>query len=132
MSRFLIEHLPRNPATYRVHPLDFSQAKAWIDQPNFHSLIRTTELIAAIQAGMGVSLAQADSSMSLRPGDEAVLISLSFGVLLASAEGNIPPLAADWRCSLLLVEAPPAELTTSLAEQTAQDLSPRTFTPLRG
>ena len=119
MNRFLIEHLPRNPAKYQVVPLDYSQAKAWMDRSSFHSLVRTTELIAAIKAGMGVNLAQSDSLMSLQPGDEAVLISLSFGVLLASAEGNILPLNDDWRCSLLLVESqdvPANSMTEEVAE----------------
>ncbi len=51
--------------------------------------------------------------MSLRTGDEAVLISLSFGVLLASVQGNFPPLPEDWRCSLLLVESVSDELVNS-------------------
>jgi len=70
------------------------------------SLIRTTELIAAIEVGMGISLTQSEDLMALRAGDEALLITLSFGVLLAWAEGKIPPLPEDWRCLLLRVEDP--------------------------
>ncbi|HYO81403.1 MAG TPA: hypothetical protein VES20_08390 [Bryobacteraceae bacterium] len=44
--------------------------------------------------------------MSLAEGDEALLISLSFSVLLAWAEGGIPPVADDWRCLLLQVDQP--------------------------
>lgn len=55
---------------------------------------------------MGVTLTQADVSMALRPGDEALLITLSFGVLLAWAQGKIPPLPEDWRVLLLTVKAP--------------------------
>jgi len=68
------------------------------------SLVRTTELISAIEAGLGVSLVQSEASIALRDGDEAVLIGLSFGVLLAWAEGKIAPLAEDWRCLSLIVQ----------------------------
>jgi hypothetical protein len=121
MARFVIEHLPRRTATYHVSPLNHAEAKAWIEASSCHSLVRTTELIAAISSGMGITLDQADSSIALRPGDEAVLISLSYGVLLACAQGNIPPLAEDWRCSRLIVEAHAGPLLSSLTE-VAQDL----------
>ena len=104
MSRFAIEHLPRLAAQYQAVPVDFSQAQSWLQQPALISLIRTTELISAIEAGLGVSLVQSDASMTLQKGDEALFIELSFGVLLAWAEGKIPPLAEDWRCILLTVE----------------------------
>ncbi len=106
MSRFVIEHLPRTRATYELTPVDYEDARVWLNQLRFDSLIRTTELIAAIEAGMGVMLAQSDTLMALRPGDEALLITLSFGVLLAWAQGKIPPLPEDWRCLLLTVKAP--------------------------
>ena len=48
---------------------------------------------------------QSADQMTLHPGDETLLITLSFGVLLAWAEGQIVPLAEDWRCVLLTVEA---------------------------
>lgn len=106
MSRFVIEHLPRARATYELMPLEYEDARIWLNQLRFTSLVRTTELIAAIEAGMGVTLTQADVSMALRPGDEALLITLSFGVLLAWAQGKIPPLPEDWRVLLLTVKAP--------------------------
>jgi len=106
MSRFVIEHLPRTAATYHVVPVEHAQAKAWMQKADFASLVRTTELIAAIEAAMGVTLSQTDISMALRPGDEALLITVSFGVLLAWAEGKIVPLQEDWRFSLLMVEPP--------------------------
>jgi hypothetical protein len=105
MSRFVIEHLPRTAATYRVVPLEHEQAKAWMEESELASLIRTTELIAAIEAGMSVTSNQTDISMALGPGDEALLITLSFGVLLAWAEGKILPLQEDWRFFLLTVES---------------------------
>jgi hypothetical protein len=122
MGRFVIEHLPRKSARYRVIPLTHVEAKAWIQASSCDSLVRTTELIAAVSAGMGITLDQTDTSVALGPGDEAVLISLSYGVLLAWAQGNIPPLAEDWRCSLLTVEDPAGSLFSSLAE-VADDLS---------
>lgn len=106
MSRFVIEHLPRASATYRVVALEFDQAKTWLHKSEFASLVRTTELITAIETAMGVTLKQTDVAMSLHPGDEALLITLSFGVLLAWAEGYIVPLEEDWRLSLIVVESP--------------------------
>jgi hypothetical protein len=105
MRRFVIEHLPRLAASYQVLPLDYSQARSWLQQPDIVSLVRTTELISAIEAGLGVSLVQSDASIALRNGDEALLIGLSFGVLLAWAEGKIAPLAEDWRCLSLIVRS---------------------------
>src|SRR5207248_165094 len=58
----------------------------------------------AIEAGLGVSLVQSEASIALKDGDEAVLIGLSFGVLLAWAEDKIAPLAEDWRCLSLIVQ----------------------------
>lgn len=106
MTRFAIEHLPRAAATYHVTPLEYSQAQAWLRADDFTSLIRTTELIDAIGAGFGCSLRQADQSLTLSEGDEALLISLSFSVMLAWAEGGIAPVAEDWRCLLLQVDQP--------------------------
>lgn len=106
MGRFVIEHLPRTAAQYRVTPLDYAQARAWIQQADFISLVRTTEMISAVEAAIGISLQQADSSMTLLPGDEALLIGLSFGVLLAWAQGQISPLPEDWRCLSLMVRGP--------------------------
>jgi len=122
MTRFAIEHLPRTAAAYRATPLDYEQAKRWLQQPNLVSVIRTTEMIAAVEAGMGLTLVQSAIPITLRPGDEALLITLSFGVLLAWAEGEIAPLAEDWRCALLSVEAP-ADLGSSIREVAlAEDL----------
>jgi hypothetical protein len=106
MKRFAIEYLPRAVATYHVTPIEYSQARTWLGAGELTSLIRTTELIGAIGAGFGCSLEQSETSMSLAPGDEALLISLSFSVLLAWAEGNIVPIDDDWRCLLLHVEEP--------------------------
>jgi hypothetical protein len=106
MSRFLIEHLPQAPAAYTVAPLSFQDWQTWVQHSLFVSLIRTTEMISAIESTAGITLHQADHYMSLRPGDEAVLVTLSFGVLLAFAEGQIPPLPEDWRCLLLTVASP--------------------------
>lgn len=116
MSRFVIEHLPRTSATYQVVPLEHEQAKAWMQKWAFASLVRTTELIAAIEEAMGITLNQTDMSMALRPGDEALLISLSFGVLLAWAEGKIVPLQEDWRFTVLKVESS-AGLSPALARR---------------
>jgi hypothetical protein len=106
MSCFVMEHLPRAAATYEVTPLEYEGAKRWLQETNAVSIIRTTEMIAAIQAGMGISLLQSAVLVSLHPGDEALLITLSFGVLLAWAEENMTPLPEDWRCALLRVRAP--------------------------
>ncbi len=67
MSRFVIEHLPRNPARYLVRPLEYAQAEEWIESSEFHSLVRTTELIAAMSAGMAITLSQSDLSMQPLP-----------------------------------------------------------------
>lgn len=124
MRRFAIEHLPRAAATYHVTPLAFSQARTWLGAGELTSLIRTTELIGAIGAGFGCSLQQSDTSMSLAPGDEALLISLSFSVLLAWAEGDIVPVADDWRCLLLEVDQPRREaspLSVAVSEHIPSD-----------
>jgi hypothetical protein len=64
-------------------------------------------MITAIKAGMDVELAPSPSTVAIHPGDEALLITLSFSVLLAWAEQNIAPLPEDWRCILLRVQAQP-------------------------
>ena len=115
MKRFAIEHLPRTVATYQVSPVDSSEVRAWLESGEVTSLVRTTELIDAITAGLGVKLEQAAASMTLRPGDEAVLFSLSFSVMLAWAQGRIVPLEEDWRCLLLRVDAPSAATPSALA-----------------
>ena len=123
MGRYAIEHLPRAAATYRVTPLDYTEARSWLTSGATTSLIRTTELIGAVRAGFEYPLEQSDASKSLRPGDEALLICLSFSVLLAWAEGDILPMPEDWRCLLLrvgqarpddppLVEEAPEEFTS--------------------
>lgn len=63
-------------------------------------------MIAAIGAGMGVRLIQSAMPLAIHPGDEALLITLAFGVLPAWAEGKMVPLEEDWRCTSLSVEAP--------------------------
>lgn len=105
MGRYVMGHLPRATATYDVNPVDSDQAKLWLEENSVISAVRTTEMIAAIKAGMGVELAPSPSTVAIRPGDEALLITLSFGVLLAWAEQNIAPLPEDWRCILLRVQA---------------------------
>jgi hypothetical protein len=106
-----------------VISLDLEQAKAWLNSSLARSLILTRELIAAVELGMGVTLSPSDSPLFLRPGDEALLINLSFGVLLAWAEGKIPPLPEDWRCSLLTVESPRAMIPAPRLEAAiAEDL----------
>jgi hypothetical protein len=127
MKRFAIEHLPRAVAVYQVTPVTFTEAQEWLGAAEVISLVRTTELIGAIRDGLGATLEQSDAAMALAPGDEALLISLSFSVLLAWAKGNIVPLEDDWRCALLKVEkgrsvSPPfaaaasQELATDVAE----------------
>ena len=122
MKRFAIEHLPKTFATYHVSPVGYSDARAWLAVGDVTSLVRTTELIEAIGAGLGVTLEQAAMSMSLQPGDEALLLSLSFSVLLAWAEGGIVPLEDDWRCLLLSVQAPSAA-TPSITAVVVEDLT---------
>lgn len=120
MSRFVMEHLPRAAAVYDVTPLEYEEAKQWLHKRHPVSIIRTTEMIAAVQAALGYTLSQSDASVALQPGDEALLITLSFSVLLAWAEDNIAPLPEDWRCISLRVRLPEAisipqnELVTSL------------------
>ncbi len=115
-----MEHLPRAVAVYGVAPLEYEQAKQWLRKGNPVSTIRTTEMIAAVQAGFGFTLSQSDASVALKPGDEALLITLSFSVLLAWAEENIAPLPEDWRCISLRVRPPESlsmpenELVTSV------------------
>jgi hypothetical protein len=106
MGRFLMEHLPRASAVYKATPLDFPEAAAWLGKGEFVSAVRTTEMIDAIQSAMNVTLKQSAMPVSLEPGDEALIITLSFGVLLAWAEERMTPLPEDWRCILLKVQAP--------------------------
>jgi hypothetical protein len=101
-----MEHLPRAAALYDATPLNYEAAKHWLQTANASSLIRTTEMITAVETAMSLPLSQSDSSVSLRPGDEALLITLSFSVLLAWAEDNIAPLREDWRCILIRVRPP--------------------------
>jgi hypothetical protein len=119
--RFAIEHLPKTPATYQVTPADYSEARRWLADGEVVSLIRTTELIGAIRAGLGASLDQADQLTAMRRGDEALLITLSFSVLLAWAEGDIVPLEADWRCLIVRV-ADPDETIAPPVLTASQDL----------
>ncbi len=86
------------------------------------SIIRTTEMIAAVQAAMGVPLSQSDVSVALKPGDEALLLTLSFSVLLAWAEDNIPPLPEDWRCVLLRMRSPEESSTRQEAMAISMNL----------
>ena len=122
MNRFAIEHLPRSSARYTVRPVDSAEARVWLAGGGVTSLVRTTELIDAIREGLGAELAQADALMALQPGDEALLISLSFSVLLAWSQGGIVPLDEDWRCLLLRVDTAPVA-GPSLAEAASQDLA---------
>lgn len=100
-----MEHLPRATATYEAIPVGWDQAKLWLEQSGVISAVRTTEMISAIKAGMDVEVAPSPSTVAIRLGDEALLITLSFSVLLAWAEQNIAPLREDWRCTLLRVQA---------------------------
>jgi len=134
MTRFVIEHLPRTAARYQAVPADYKQAKEWLQQSGLVSLVRTTELISAIEAGLKVALTQADTSRTLRQGDEALLIGLSFSVLLAWAEGKIPPVEEDWRCFRLTVEGQGAStsvpsLETSVVEEKDFPPLPVSFDP---
>lgn len=122
MSRFVIEHLPRTPATYSVTPLNHEGAKLWLQQANAVSIVRTTEMIAAIEAGMGVTLSQSAMPVALRSGDEALLITLSFGVLLAWVEGKIAPLPEDWRCVSLSVQHPGEDFSPIRTAAMTEDL----------
>lgn len=103
-----MEHLPRRAGTYRATPVVFDDAKAWLSSADLNSLIRTSEMIGAIEAGFGLKLEPAAKLMAIAPGDEALLVTLSFSVLLAWSQGGIVPLREDWRCLLLSV-GPPAE-----------------------
>ena len=115
-----MEHLPRAAAVYDVTPLEYEEAKKWLQKGDAVSIIRTTEMIAAVQAALGFTLSQSDASVALQPGDEALLITLSFSLLLAWAEDNIAPLPEDWRCISLRVRPaesfamPQNELVTSV------------------
>ena len=120
--RFAIEHLPKTSATYQVTPVEYNEARRWLADGEFLSLIRTTELIGAIRAGLGATLEQADQLTAMRSGDEALLISLSFSVLLAWAKGDIVPLEADWRCLIVRV-ADPDETVAPPVLAASQDFS---------
>jgi hypothetical protein len=100
-----MEHLPRARAVYEVTPLDYAEAAAWLKKGAFVSAVRTTEMIDAIQSAANVTLTQSAMPVSLEPGDEALMITLSFGVLLAWAEERLAPLEEDWRCILIKVRA---------------------------
>jgi hypothetical protein len=59
----------------------------------------------AIQSAVNVTLTQSALPVSLEPGDETLMITLSLGVLLAWAEERIAPLAEGWWCILLQFQA---------------------------
>jgi hypothetical protein len=86
-----MEHLPRAIATYDVNPVNWGQAKLWLEQSGLISAVRTTEMITAIRAGMDVELTPSPSTVAIRPGDEALLITLSFGVLLRGPSKTLRP-----------------------------------------
>lgn len=114
-----MEHLPRTGAVYAVTPLSYGEAATWLASGQFISAVRTTEMIDAIESAMGISLTQSAGPVSLEPGDEALLITLSFGVLLAWAQERITPLPEDWRCILLRVQsraAAPAQGLTAVID----------------
>ena len=90
MGRFLMEHLPRAGAVYKVTPLDHPEATSWLKKGEFVSAVRTTEMIDAIQSAMNLTLTQSATLVALEPGDKALMITLSFGVLLAWAEERMP------------------------------------------
>jgi hypothetical protein len=102
--------------------VDYNEARTWLAERDVMSLVRTTELIGAIQASLGVALEQSDTSIALQPGDQALLISLSFSVLLAWSQGSIVPFEEDWRCLLLQVGSPPPALSP-LATAESQDVT---------
>jgi hypothetical protein len=121
-----MEHLPRATATYDVAPVGWDQAKLWLEESGVISAVRTTEMITAIKAGMDVEVAPSPSKVAIRPGDEALLITLSFSVLPAWAEQNIAPLPEDWRCTLLRVQArselqPSNTLAAAIGEEVADE-----------
>lgn len=122
MKRFAIEHLPRAVATYQVTPVDYDTARIWLAEDTVISLVRTTELVSAIGAGLGTVLTQSETTKTLQPGDEALLISLSFSVMLAWVEGGIVPLTDDWRCLLVRVTSPEPE-SPRLEAATSRDLT---------
>jgi hypothetical protein len=122
MTRFAIEHLPRSAATYQVRPVDFAEAQAFLSSPGLTSLVRTTEMIDAVRAGFALELKQAETAMLLQPGDEALLICLSFSVLLAWSQGGIVPLPEDWRCLRISVR-PHATGGEPLAAAVPDDLA---------
>jgi hypothetical protein len=99
-----MEHLPRAGAVYKVTPLDYPEATAWLKKGEFVSAVRTTEVFDAIQSAMNITLTQSATPVALEPGDEALMITLSFGVLLAWTEQRMAPLPEDWRCTLLEVQ----------------------------
>ena len=117
-----MEHLPRAAAVYDATPLEYESARDWLREGDPLSIIRTTEMIAAVQAAMGVELLQSDVSVALKPGDEALLLTLSFSVLLAWAEDNIAPLPDDWRCVLLRMRRPEESSTRQEAMAISMDL----------
>lgn len=117
-----MEHLPRAAAVYEVTSLDYERAKLWLTQPNLISIVRTTEMISAIEAGIGIALSQSPHDVTLHAADEALLISLSFSVLLAWAEQSIPPLPDDWRCALLRVRSPGETLAPGILVSAEESL----------
>src|SRR4051812_42953735 len=66
MSRFVMEHLPRAAAVYDVRPLEYAEAKQWLQKEDPVSVIRTTEMIAAVKAALGITLSQSDASVALQ------------------------------------------------------------------
>ena len=90
--------------TKRLCSISRKQRIGW-EKGEFVSAVRTTEMIDAIQSAMNVTLTQTAMPVSLEPGDEAPMITLSFGVLLAWAERRMTPPPEDWRCILLKVQA---------------------------
>src|SRR4051812_8045229 len=122
--RFVIEHLPRVAATYLAVPVTAGEARRWMTTDPVISLVRTTEMIGAVQAGLEVALQQADRPVALESGDEALYLSLSFSVLLAWAQGEIVPMDDDWRCLVLRVQdsgspADAAAATAAVSEPAA-------------
>lgn len=67
-----------SPGQYDYRPLSIEQARAWIDAGAYRSTIRYQETANALASLIGRPVAVRNETITMRPGDEALVFRLVF------------------------------------------------------